>query len=350
MSPTIVADVPAAGAPPRVRTEEVRHCPLCSGTRLKAWRTGHDRLHRVSPQRFTYAKCKDCRLVFLSLRPLESAIHHFYPDDYGPYKRRAEGAAAAAAPGRPSLLRRLLVRPLYAALHFLAEQTSRAFPDRLGENYWAFYRPARPGLALLDFGCGSDKFLNQARGLGWDTTGIDFSEQAVEQVRKSGHRGLVMSGGVWDELADGAFGLVRLSHVVEHLYHPREVLAALRRKMSPGATLHVAVPNPSSLTSRLFRSRWFALDCPRHIMLFSPARLKRLLADVGFSGFTVLHETVTKDFARSLAYLLEDLGRIGHAQVEGFMNRRPLSEALYPLMRLMARLGWADRYHVFARA
>jgi hypothetical protein len=37
------------------------------------------------------------------------------------------------------------------------------------------------------------------------------------------------------------------------------------------------------------------LECPRHVILYSPNMLRKLLSDMAFSVFTVLHETVTMD-------------------------------------------------------
>ena len=49
-----------------------------------------------------------------------------------------------------------------------------------------------------------------------------------------------MSPHVWDEVADESLDLVRLNHVLEHLYNPKDALRALRVKMNPGARLHIA--------------------------------------------------------------------------------------------------------------
>jgi predicted SAM-dependent methyltransferase len=155
---------------------------------------------------------------------------------------------------------------------------------------------------------------------------------------------------VWDELEDGSLDFVRLSHVAEHLYDPASVLRRLRQKMRPGARLHLAVPNPASVTSLLCRSRWLGLDCPRHIMLYTPARLRRLLAEVGFASFTTLHEPVTKDLARSLAYLAHDWGWIEHDAIHRTIYNRPLAALLMVPMGLAAALGRGDRFHVFAQA
>ena len=333
-----------------VAAEILDRCPNCGGRDLRVWRKGYDRLYRVSRQEFTYSKCRRCHVVFLSSRPAESEAHKFYPSDYGPYQPAAPpaGPSEAKVPQKKPAFR-LLEETLLKVVHGLNKAAGRLSPDTLADELQKFYRPDRDGATLLDFGCGTDGFLNHARDQGWNTLGMDVSTETIERVRRSGHRALLVSPSVWDEVKDESLDLVRMNHVLEHLYNPSEVLAAIRLKMKAGAKFHLALPNPSSFTSRLFRSRWFPLDCPRHVILYSPAVLERRLAEAGFSGVRVWHETITKDFARSLGYVLHDHGWIGHEEVKQMMHRQGLAELLFTPARIAAAWGAADRFHVFAR-
>lgn len=330
--------------------ETLDRCPNCGSLDLSIWRKGYDRLCRVSRQEFTYSKCRQCTVVFLSSRPAESDAHKFYPVDYGPYQppgtHAGEKDKSAVSEQKPAF--QLLKGALLKAVHGLNNAAVGLSPDTLSGEFQKFYRPPRDGARLLDFGCGTDAFLNHARAQGWDTLGMDVSPRTIEQLRRSGHRALLVSPSVWDEVEDESLDLVRMNHVLEHLYNPKEVLAAIRSKMGVGGKLHIALPNPDSLTSRLFRSRWFALDCPRHVMLYSPAVLKRLLEEAGFCDLRVLHESITKDFARSLGYLLHDRGWIGHDEVKQLMHRQGLAALLFTPARIAAAWGAADRFHVFA--
>ena len=80
----------------------------------------------------------------------------------------------------------------------------RIAPRRFEDRYWSHYEPPEPGQELLDFGCGSDRFLNRARKLGWRTVGIDFHPTAVSTARASGHRAYLLTDRVWDELPEGS--------------------------------------------------------------------------------------------------------------------------------------------------
>jgi ubiquinone/menaquinone biosynthesis C-methylase UbiE len=210
------------------------------------------------------------------------------------------------------------------------------------------YRPPATGAVLLDYGCGSTAFLDQARERGWSTIGVDISERVLREVRERGHRALSADLSAWSSVPDSSITVARMNHVIEHVYRPREVLAAIVEKLESGGVLHVSTPNPASWTSALLRSRWLGLDCPRHVLLYPPPVLKSLLERVGFRKVDVFHEVLTKDAARSLGYVLHDLGRLPHEEILTMAERQGLAAALHAPAKLAARLRASDRIHAFA--
>jgi len=328
-------------------TEELVACPNCSSSRLKLWCKARDRLHNLSNQTFKYSRCSDCGLIFMSLRPIESEAYKFYPENYGPY--HAGDTAPDEVSARTGVMGNLAQKSLGRALRSVNYRTDKLFSDSSSAVLEKYYQPKAAGSRLLDFGCGSAAFLNRAAASGWVGTGIDFSEATVRSVAAAGHDAFLMSPQVWDQIADESLDFVRLSHVLEHLYKPAEVLKRLQRKMKTGATIHIAVPNPLSFTSRIFRSYWLGLDCPRHVILYSPDLLRKLLTDLGFSNIDISYEVVTKDFARSLGYFMYERGLIEHSSVNAMMHMELLREVLQLPAKCATALDSADRYNAFAR-
>jgi 2-polyprenyl-3-methyl-5-hydroxy-6-metoxy-1,4-benzoquinol methylase len=324
-----------------IAVERLQACPLCGSGAVRRWRTGYDRSHLISVRQFRYARCRDCGLRFLATRPDEADMHVFYPETYydAPAPSR-EPSATERANGQP--------HPKGGWLARLNKRVDEALPDGLPSRLWNLYGPVRLGDTLLDYGCGSDAFLNWARARGWATIGADVSERVVAGVRASGHRGLLVQPSLWSEIEDGELTVVRMNHVVEHLYRPREVLRAILPKLRPGGVLHLATPNPASVFSPLLRSRWLGLDCPRHVMLYPPPTLARFCREVGFSRVDVAHEVLAKDLARSLGYVLHDLGRVPHSGILAMADRKRLASALHVPARLAAHVGASDRFHCFA--
>jgi hypothetical protein len=139
-----------------------------------------------------------------------------------------------------------------------------------------------------------------------------------------------------------------MNHVIEHLYRPRSTLSRLRQKLRPGGRLHLATPNAASLTFRLLRERWYPLECPRHIVVYTPRAARRLLSDVGFRRVRSFQEVLTKDTARSVGYVLHDFGRIDRAGALALMHRPGLAAILFAPARMSALAGRADRFHAIA--
>ncbi len=338
-----------------VETEEKSACPRCSSTKLNIWCRGYDRLHKSSQQEFIYSRCTECNLVFLSVRPLEIEIQKFYPETYGPYqgtlnqKLQKDTNLSNERSFSDKQKYLFIIKIFKGSFNISKASLKTLFFDNFKKNFQEFYKPKGEAVKLLDFGCGSAQFLNEARKQGWDTFGMDFSEQAVEQASQNGHKAFQVSPTVWNEIEDESLDFVRMNHVLEHLYHPKQVLTVIGRKMKPGAVLHIAVPNPYGISSQIFRSQWWGLECPRHIMLYSPQVLKGFLNQLGFSNFKVLHESITKDFARSLGYLLSDQGRISSDEVEAMIKQKFLATQLYIPMKLAAICKAADRFHIFAK-
>jgi SAM-dependent methyltransferase len=316
-----------------IKTEPVDACPACGSSAGRLWRTDcRDWQQPEATDRFEYVSCESCGARYLSPRPCESELNSVYFAGYEPYR---------GAPGKKPR-RRSVVRSLGASA---AEVLRRRLTQHLNETY----TPRSPDETLLDYGCGAPTFLDQARDRGFRTIGVDFSEQVVDAVRAKGHEAWLAAAEFDHQVADASFSCVRMNHVVEHLYHPGDTLSAIRKKMRPTGRIHLATPNPHSLGSRLFRSRWHALDCPRHTVLFEPRVLCRLLQRCGFGELEVVQEIVAKDLARSWAIMLYERGRISHERIADFATDAKWSALLLPVSGLAALMSATDRYHVFAR-
>jgi ubiquinone/menaquinone biosynthesis C-methylase UbiE len=108
----------------------------------------------------------------------------------------------------------------------------------------------RPGLKILDAGCGRGETLLACARAGADVAGVDYSEAAVEITRETLAEYPEADIRVGDVTAlpwpDNSFDRVQNSDVIEHLDPPQTVpmLKEFRRVLKPGgfALLHTA-PN-----------------------------------------------------------------------------------------------------------
>lgn len=318
--------------------EVVEKCPACGQGGALEWCRSCDRQFG-GDQVFVYSQCSRCNSLFQSQRPIETAIGRFYPAQYAPH----HGSKTTAVPYSSNLwvgrFNSLGVRLL-----------NRVWPHPVRFAFKQTYTPLKKGARLLDFGCGSDRFLNEARARGWKTVGVDFTESALQTVRESGHESHIVGPQLWGALGEQCFDCVRLNHVLEHLYYPIETLSQLRRVMNPGARLHIAVPNPNSLSARFFRQDWYSLEAPRHIVLFSAQALALRLQEIGFSAVRVVFEATRRDWVRSQAYRRETIGHLTAEQARQ-ISQNPQEPPNWQLaVEIATRLRIGGRFHVLAEA
>ncbi|MEA2496736.1 MAG: hypothetical protein QOJ29_4647 [Thermoleophilaceae bacterium] len=88
---------------------------------------------------------------------------------------------------------------------------------------------------------------------------------------------------------DGEYAAVVFWHSLEHLRAPGDAVRQALALLKPGGVVFVAVPNAGSLQARVFGSRWFALDLPRHLVHLPAATLVAGLEAAGLKVGRVSH-------------------------------------------------------------
>src|SRR5262249_3559387 len=77
------------------------------------------------------------------------------------------------------------------------------------------------------------------------------------------------------------FSLITAWHVFEHVADYQEYFRLSEQLLIPGGSLIIEVPNANCWTARLCRAAWMGWDPPHHVVHFTPAGLKKLLAANG---------------------------------------------------------------------
>ncbi len=316
--------------------ERVSCCPACGSHISKLWAVAHDKLHQTTLQKFEYSQCLNCHSLFQSLRPVQSDIWKCYPNHYGPHANTHSHYTLTKLPNRLNRIANRLAEQIIGVVRFrkkIAEIEKRLKNTEI----------------MLDFGCGSGKYLDRAKKFGCSTIGMDFSNQALEQVRNRGHKALPVNDEAWDFLGADRINFVRMNHVIEHLYQPEQVLKKIFTAMAVGSVLHLSTPNPLGPSATKYRAAWWGLECPRHMVLLPPERTVALLNNIGFCQIQVLHEPITKDFVRSWAYTKVDCGTMANEIVEGLADDGLLNLLFSPAIVFGIKCGrGTDRYHVIA--
>lgn len=124
-----------------------------------------------------------------------------------------------------------------------------------------------------------------AQSAGWQIKGFDIDPKSVEIARS---RGLDVNLGSFETLSQvsDCFEVITVSHVIEHVYNPKELLANCYRLLKPGGYFWIETPNISSFGHMHFKDSWLDLDPPRHLNIQTWQLLQQMLCEAGFRNIT----------------------------------------------------------------
>jgi SAM-dependent methyltransferase len=227
-------------------------CPACGAAANRA------RFTVRTTRQFVLEECGRCGLVFAGPRPSAEELEEFY---VGGYFETGTGHGGGYTEYRSC--GELFARTRWQALaHWLD----------LGRS---------PAQSVLDVGCATGGFLDEAQQHGWAATGVELSAEAAEIGRAS--FGLeIHAGDIFAPALDARrFGLITMWHVVEHVLDPAAFLARARSLLQPGGVLFIETPNWNSLGRVVRRSEWSVITPPEHINFFSTTSLTWLAEHSG---------------------------------------------------------------------
>jgi SAM-dependent methyltransferase len=268
-------------------------CDLCGGNDAVTVTQSEDYWHGL-PGQFNIVRCRQCGLIYLSPRPTPHVIGSFYPSDYYAFGAPGQGDRDGL---RKQIKRRIRASRWLSTIATHLPVLQAAARDEYIKDDIPEWIP--PG-TVLDVGCGSGAFLDTMSDVGWRTVGLEPNPAAAATARERGHE-------VFCQIAteplpsDTLFDLIVVSHTLEHVHSPRLVLTSLNRLLRPvTGRLLIEVPNVESLFTKLFHGLGTAYDTPRHLYLFSPSTLQRLLVETGFAVRRIRHRSSPQQIVKSL--------------------------------------------------
>jgi SAM-dependent methyltransferase len=244
----------------------VKRCPACDAPGSRTIHRLTDPSGRIAGV-FELRRCAGCEVVYVSPRPSDEALTALYDEDF------------------------------YFSTGWSYDALAEWFLEAIqAQRRGRVERHVRPPGRLLDIGCGDGRFVHHMARHGWDAIGLDFSPSALAYARRKSN-GARFAQGTLDDFAcaPGRLDLVTLWQVLEHIGEPRPLLRRCHALLRSGGVFVAAVPNIEGLSARLAGERWWGLDVPRHLVLYSPATLCRSLEHAGFRVLRVRHRSFQYD-------------------------------------------------------
>jgi len=132
---------------------------------------------------------------------------------------------------------------------------------------------------VLEIGCGEGILLAELATVGFDVHGIEPSESGSARARRKGLN--VLTGYFPHTKPDGYFDAVILSHVLEHLSDPMEILGSISKVVPQGYLLLVQT-NYKGLVPRWDKENWYAWAPQEHFWHFTPRGLGVIAGPLGY--------------------------------------------------------------------
>jgi len=230
-------------------------CPLCCSGRIALYLRCVDNL--VSRKSFDICRCQECGFTFTQGYPDEKEIGKYY--ESGDYISHDDSAGG-------------LLNRIYLLAREIMLRRKRRMVEAASEHLKG---------KLLDIGCGTGYFPGTMKKSGWDVTGIEPNDKAREfGISRFGIT--VLHPDHIDDLADRSFDCITMWHVLEHLHHPFDYAAIVKRLLKPDGICLVALPNCGSADAACYGNLWAAYDVPRHLWHFNPATAGLFWEKAGF--------------------------------------------------------------------
>lgn len=142
-----------------------------------------------------------------------------------------------------------------------------------------------PNKKLLDFGCGAAGFLQRAKNLAEEVTGIELETRVLD------YWGRQINIVPTVEAAEDEYDLITAFHVIEHLTDPRAMLTRLAGLMKKNGRMIIEVPSSNDALLTLYDCDAFQRFTywSQHLFLFNQSTLEILARQAGLRVVVVQH-------------------------------------------------------------
>lgn len=197
--------------------------------------------------------------------------------------------------------------------------------------------------AMLDVGCGEGYALAFFREHGWTVKGLDFSSAGVG-TKNPDCMDALETGDVFKLLeteieAGATYDVVWLQNVLEHVIDPLNLLASLRKLVSPGGLTVVTVPNDCSIIQlgaiehgHIADAFWIAP--PDHLSYFDHSSLANVANETGWECVEMLGDFPVDWFLfhPGSNYVRDkSVGKAAHkarVQIENIIHKQPIEDVI----------------------
>ncbi len=244
-------------------------CPICSKEMIFFTKNRDMQQDDGNERLYSIFECESCTTLFQYpfWKPDETA--GFYRHTYYAHSDNLK---------IPTSLR---ILNFYLKDNFLSKMFSTFLRVRLFPYYPAILKSKN----VLDIGCGKGLFLDVMKKYNKKTFGLEPSDQAKVIASKNGHK-MIDRAFFYSNQKELKFDLITMFQVAEHLsvqeIVEEDIFSKIYDLLEPGGQLVIETPTYQCDYAKKNKSNWRGLELPRHLVIFSPKSISKMLTDKGF--------------------------------------------------------------------
>ena len=252
-------------------------CPICN-CKMVLFTKNSDLQKRDDPKIYSAYECTNCHILFQYpfWKPEETS--NFYQNNY--YAHTDDHLK--------------MPRSLRLLDFYLQNTIIGSILSPLRKKLFPFFEGILKSKNVLDIGCGKGTFLDLMKKYNKKTYGLEPSNQAKAIATSKGHT-MIDKSFFYSPQNNIKFDLITMFQVAEHLsvqeIIEENIFSAMYNSLAPGGQLVIETPTYKSDYAKKFKSDWRALEMPRHLVIFSPESLSKILTEKGFT--TYVHTRVS---------------------------------------------------------
>ena len=290
---------------------EIKTSPVCSGKSFRLKLVCKD--YSASLEDFNIVSCETCGFVFTNPRPNNNDIDRYYEtENYISHSNNKKG----------------FFNFLYQSVRRITIKKKVSMIRKLGAK------------SLLDIGCGTGEFLNEAQIKGINVFGIEPSEKARRQCQKNYNLTVSESANL-EEYKHGSFDCITMWHALEHMPDLNKLIKETHRIIKNNGKLIIGVPNYKSWDANYYKQHWAAWDVPIHFWHFSKESIEKIFKKHGF----ILSENKPMFFDSFYVSILSEEYKSGKKRfIKGI-----IAGAISNIIGWLTKRGFSSTIYVFEK-
>ena len=214
-------------------------------------------------------ECKSCNILFQYPFWTPEQTGAFYESNYYAHTENLK------------LPRSLRILDFYMKNDFFSKLFSPFIRRKLYPYYPAIIRSKK----VLDIGCGKGLFLDLMKKYNKETYGFEPSDNAKSIAIRKGHK-MIDKSFFNSSKEEAKFDLITMFQVAEHLsvqeLLKENIFSKMYDLLEQDGYLVIETPNYECNYAKNFKGDWRALELPRHLVIFSPKSIAKILMESGF--------------------------------------------------------------------